>query len=139
MFIVKVIFSTFEDVLEHSKLVVKFTKSYSAAAHEICYDTNQSAPRLFGMSTLPGGWKMVVMEYLNAESFQQISDNNDHHAKLKVALDALHFHNLVHGDVRKCNVLVNDRDARVCLYDFDWSGEEGEQLYPPFMNHEDII
>jgi hypothetical protein len=35
--------------------------------------------------------------------------------------------------MREQNILPSG--DRACLIDFDWSGTEGEQTYPPFMNH----
>ena len=39
-----------------------------------------------------------------------------------------------HGDLRENNIFWDSGSGRVVLIDFDWSGEDGIDLYPPFMN-----
>ena len=45
-----------------------------------------------------------------------------------------------HGDCRRLNVLVRKKEECSCydvrFVDFDWSGLEGERLYPPFMSEQ---
>lgn len=47
----------------------------------------------------------------------------------------------VHGDLRPPNIFVRvlaDREVEVCFIDFDWSGREGEAVYPLFLNESTI-
>lgn len=117
------------------EIVVKFTKSYSVDAHQLCYAVNQSAPRLYAHQQLANGWLMLVMEAVKGEYFQ---DGLPTHVKDKLwqAVSHLHDQGLVHGDLRANNICV--MEDRVCIIDFDWSGRTNEQRYPDFMNHLNI-
>eukprot|EP00981_Chlorochromonas_danica_P015552 scaffold13179_cov288-Ochromonas_danica.AAC.1 len=57
--------------------------------------------------------------------------------RLREVVCNLHEQGLVHGDLRANNIRV--AGDRVCLLDFDWSGRAGEQRYPNFMNHTEIV
>ena len=47
-------------------------------------------------------------------------------------------HQVVHGDFRDSNILVNASSLEVRIIDFDWAGRRGIDTYPMFMNHNDI-
>ena len=121
-----------------SALVVKFTKTYFQEAHELCYAHNQSAPRLFACSPLPGGWLMVVMEAVEGIAFCPRQEGAS--VRLSALVNHMHENRLVHGDIREGNVLLrgDGSDGRVCVLDFDWAGRVGEARYPTFMNHADV-
>jgi hypothetical protein len=122
-------------------VIVKFTRTYCAEAHEICYASGRAAPQLYACESLPGGWKLVAMEYLaNAVQLQQPVTNGMVSTKLRGAVTALHAAGYVHGDLRRCNVLQSNEgsESGVCVIDFDWAGMEGQQNYPSFTNHGDI-
>ena len=116
-----------------AKIVVKFTKQYCESAHRACYECNQGAPHLYHICHLPGHWIAVVME--DIQETRPFSKESDLPA-LRRLVEHLHDSDIVHGDLRMGNILVS-RD-RVCLIDFDWSGEVDVQTYPSFMNHVDI-
>jgi serine/threonine protein kinase len=48
------------------------------------------------------------------------------------ALDLLHDHGLVFGDLRPPNIMITDK-GEVELIDFDWAGEQGQVRYPSLM------
>jgi hypothetical protein len=119
-------------------IIVKFTRSYCPEAHQVCYEAEHSAPRLYGCEQLPGGWQLVAMEYLSDAVTLQPQQSVNTSVKLRAAVAAVHGAGYVHGDLRECNVLVCGGGLRLCVIDFDWSGKEGVQRYPTFMNHADI-
>jgi hypothetical protein len=129
------------------KLLIKFTRRYSEDAHRNCSD-REIAPRLYAVENLPGGWVMVVMEFLGDEAYvpPNSSDVDTTVLKdnLKAAVDILHQGDFVHGDIRNFNMMVKvDWDTtkaarNVKLLDFDWAGPVGRTEYPPNVNHNGI-
>ncbi len=117
-------------------IIVKFTATYCVEAHNLCYECDKSAPRLYSHSVLPGGWHMVVMEYLTGADFKPQRESDIVQNKLTQVVKCLNQAGLVHGDLRGNNVCVIG--DRVCLLDFDWSGRAGAESYPGFMNHANI-
>ena len=53
---------------------------------------------------------------------------------LAKALEVLHEHNIVFGDLRPLNILHSRDDDRVFLVDFDWAGKDEEARYSPCLN-----
>lgn len=47
-------------------------------------------------------------------------------------MKVLHDHNLVHGDIRTPNIILegDGEPWGVKIIDFDWAGKEGEARYP---------
>jgi hypothetical protein len=134
----KLVFSATVGEGEHSltaglPIVVKFAATYCVEAHECCYAFEQSAPRLYAHSMLPGGWHLLVMESLDGADFVPKQESDTVQAQLRRVVQNLHGAGFVHGDLRECNIRVVGE--RVCLIDFDWTGRAGEQRYPGFMNH----
>jgi len=128
----------FKAVLANGSLVcVKFTRRYSIAAHEECVKL-QCAPVLHDFKLLPGGWFMIVMDYLDYDHYHvpEDSDLSDElYEVMKNSLDKLHKAGFVHGDIRIINTMVkNSEPSRFMLLDFDWSGIIGEVRYPPNVN-----
>ncbi|CAG8577015.1 12384_t:CDS:2 [Acaulospora colombiana] len=99
---------TNEDPRQH--LCVKFTRRYSESAHQILADLGL-APRLRAVMGLPGGWLMVVMDRSNYTLLSEINLSLSPQAQLVVksrvlyAVETLHKHNLVHGDIREGTVI----------------------------------
>ena len=141
-----------------NEIIVKFTKRYSTEAHD-CLGKVNLAPRLFAFVKLPGGWFMIVMEFIawtplhkfvkaytltdrlltSDREYAQFLDPEIRSAvisNIKKALEALHDNFFVHGDFRPNNLLVNPKgDVRVV--DFEYSGRfKGTDpvRYPPFLN-----
>lgn len=125
---------------------IKFVRRYSKEAHEKCSELG-FAPRLRAFSQLPGGWYMVVMDYvadeyedlydalprLGDEERQQIKD------KLVPKVHSFHAAGFVHGDIRNTNVMVKkDRGEGMYLVDFDWAGEYPDAKYPMNINESTV-
>jgi hypothetical protein len=120
------------------KVVVKFVRRYSQEAHEECMKLGH-APTLRGIECLPGGWTMVVMDYLDPDQYHTFDDNSGASRRLyqsmKGALEDLHRAQFVHGDVRAVNTMVkNDKSSGFMLVDFDWAGTVKTVCYPPNVN-----
>jgi len=116
---------------------VKFVRRYSREAHEECVRL-QCAPVLHGFKRCPGGWFMVVMDYLDRDLYHSFDDSDQSYELyrlMKNALEKLHQAGFVHGDIRTVNTMVkNDDPSKFMLLDFDWSGKIGEVKYPPLVN-----
>ncbi|CAG7853847.1 SubName: Full=Uncharacterized protein {ECO:0000313/EMBL:CCA77651.1} [Serendipita indica DSM 11827] len=133
---------------ERTALCVKFTLKYSPEAHKACGD-HGVAPKLYSAERLPGGWWMVVMEYLSEDEYSTRSsvkvDVIKFKGAIKDAVDVLHVNGFVHGDIRACNIMVCrwwDDDIgmkNVKLIDFDWAGRVGEARYPANVNYTEIM
>ncbi|KAL4252673.1 hypothetical protein AB1N83_014097 [Pleurotus pulmonarius] len=118
------------------------------------------APQLHGHKILHGAPTAYVMEYLGHPwvSLYDLSQREDFSAKIpssamdriKVAvsrvLQALESGQLVHGDLRPNNIMVELDDdgrledvdgVRLKIVDFDWAGKVGAVKYPLSRN-EDI-
>jgi serine/threonine protein kinase len=109
---------------------------------------NGVAPELYALETLPGGWFMVVMEYLDDESYQLLLTSSVNRVDLALevrrVVGVLHAGGFVHGDIRDVNLLVRrkwsdaDNPKNVLLVDFDWAGPKEDARYPPNVNHVDM-
>lgn len=133
---------------DSTDLCVKFTQRYSKAAHQYCADKGV-APELYAVEKLPGGWFMVVMEYLKIDSYQMLAAlHKDERGSFKTgvskAVEVLHEGGFVHGDIRDANTMVaqdwDDENGaqNVKLVDFDWGGRDGNTTYPPYVNYTEI-
>ncbi|KAL0035626.1 hypothetical protein WJX79_004059 [Trebouxia sp. C0005] len=112
---------------------IKFCRSYSFAAHQSMAAAGY-APALLGFEQLAQGWLLIVQQFVDAVSWDEIADKPVE--SLKAAVHALHAAGFVHGDLRGCNILV--AAGAVSLIDFEWAGIVGKATYPYFMNHVDI-
>ena len=122
----------------YGTFVVKFVQIiYCTEAHMLCCH-NGSAPRLVGTVILPGGWTMLVMEFVTGRFYDPKNENEAIENALTRAAESLHRGGFVHGDLRECNIFVDDVTNTVKLIDFDWAGIQGEVRYPGFMNHDEI-
>ncbi|CAG8522051.1 13719_t:CDS:2, partial [Acaulospora colombiana] len=133
---------------EGIKVFIKFTTQYSLDAHQFCASVNV-APILYGFETLPGGWFMVVMEYLDPENYRTLEpdlDNKPHvENEIRQIVTALHGRGFVHGDIRGVNMMTRHRwestsgTKNIVLLDFDWAGREGIVTYPEGVNGTSIL
>ncbi|KAF5319668.1 hypothetical protein D9619_008393 [Psilocybe cf. subviscida] len=129
------------------KLLVKFTQSYGRAVHEELAGSNY-APELLGFSKLPGGWKMIVMEYLGSPVWKDgLSLREGDEVVLREIrtvrnkiLPLLQEKGYVHADIRLDNLMFRMDGAgdhsrpAVKLVDFDFAGEAGKSTYPWNLN-----
>ena len=122
------------------RLFIKFTRQYGTDAHRACSD-ERIAPHLYDVVSLPGGWFMVVMEYLDPDAFRHVSGCGiELETEVRNAVGILHDRGFVYGDLRDCNMMcMKDGGAwRVLLLDFDWAGRTGEARYPVGLNQETV-
>jgi hypothetical protein len=126
---------------EHRMVVVKFVSTYHAEAHRILAN-RRLAPTLHYASTddaeAPkyGGRYMIVMDFVEEESAVS-SLSEGQFEQVKEAVELLHSHDLVFGDLRLPNILITDDTAM--LIDFDWCGKAEEARYPASLNTVDDI
>ncbi|KAJ8502768.1 hypothetical protein ONZ45_g11455 [Pleurotus djamor] len=151
----------------HPVLAKLVPDSYGSEVHTLLYE-HGFAPRLYGYSSVEGAPTLYVMEYLDASDRWTTL----HHVKKKKVtestpmkaqwLDAiwktiddvlslLEENNMVHGDFRANNILIqcdengtpllrpdtsNATESKVHLkvIDFDWAGTSGQVSYPPSRN-----
>jgi tRNA A-37 threonylcarbamoyl transferase component Bud32 len=130
MDITKLLFSA--KTTDEKMLCIKFVRRYSKEVHQRCA-SGGFAPALYGFEHLPGGWYMVVMEYITDDycCIRELSDPRLYHDELTAKLQSLHQQRYVHGDIRNTNVMVKkDCSPGFKLVDFDWSGIIGNIRYP---------
>jgi len=130
-------------ILDGSKeveVVVKFTSRYNEEAHKLLADRDL-APKLYLSQRMIGNLFMVVMGRLEGRTMA----NGDRKEPLKDtvfediarAVDLLKEQNLVHGDLRAVNVVVDPEQEHAKPIDFDWVGKSGVVRYPPTINTEE--
>ena len=129
-------------------IVVKFVDRYGQRAHQILADQGLApkllycgSPRLDDDEPSYQSISMVVMEYVDGDTFavakQKMSEESVETVRSAVrrALELLHNHGLVFGDLRPPNVMIT-KDGKVKLIDFNWAGEEGQAKYPSLISPE---
>ena len=116
-------------------VVVKFTPTYCARAHQVVYEMH-SAPKLWFCELVESvGMFVVVMNFVDghhADDDRPLPEGV--FGTLRSAIFALHDKKLVHGDLRGPNVIICEAGKRAMLLDFDWAGKEGEVFYPGDIN-----
>jgi serine/threonine protein kinase len=138
--------------LAHDKLIfvaregndnvfVKFVRQYSKEAHIKCSSMG-FAPQLRGFQRVPGGWYMVIMDYLD-DTYEDLDDSpfkTSFYRQIREKIESLHQAGYVHGDIRGPNMLVKKNGkGEVMLVDFDWAGLIGEVRYPMNVNRDGIL
>ena len=127
-------------------IVVKFVDQYRERAHRILVDESL-APKLFFCGSPCFSEEqlsyrflsMVVMEYIDGVTLAQVKEEMNAQTTEKVrlelrhALNLLHDHGLVFGDLRPPKVMIT-KAQRVKLIDFNWAGEKGQAKYPYLMS-----
>ncbi|KAL5631181.1 hypothetical protein ACGC1H_006876 [Rhizoctonia solani] len=127
-------------------IIVKFVQNYNADAHRLLAE-NKLAPELLYDGTMypqdqPGPeHSMVVMEFVQGVDLEWSRSRLPRSAfnDIKAAVDLLHSHDWVFGDLRGPNVMVlqdstGKATGRAMLIDFDWCGKHLEGRYPLKMN-----
>ncbi|TFK16458.1 hypothetical protein FA15DRAFT_676673 [Coprinopsis marcescibilis] len=128
--------------------LVKFCETYSVDAHRLLAD-NGLAPELYYSSELRGGITIVVMANICSattayRTFKGRRLPTAVMTKVRKAIEILHQNDIVYGDLRRPNVLVEEVQGdssmpwRVWLCDFDWAGKAGEGRYSPRLNTGEI-
>ena len=121
------------DSMDSIKCVVKFTERYGKAAHEIMEKMNMAAELLYCSREASVGLFVVITRFYECDLRALLSD--EVLQQLEDGLKTLHDKNLVHGDLRRPNILT-DEEGRVRLIDFEWSGEAFMVRYPALLNPE---
>uniref|UniRef100_T1JIG0 Protein kinase domain-containing protein n=1 Tax=Strigamia maritima TaxID=126957 RepID=T1JIG0_STRMM len=111
---------------EGHDVVIKFTKTYNKAAHDLLADEGL-APRVRYYKDNKT-FHTVVYDFVNGVTFEE-EQAKKIQEKLKEAIAHLHRHDFVFGDLRGPNVLV-DKNEEIKLIDFDWCGKVNEATYP---------
>ncbi|KAL0945069.1 hypothetical protein HGRIS_004225 [Hohenbuehelia grisea] len=130
-------------------LCIKFSRRYSAEAHSVAIQEG-IAPSLIAVEEVYG-WFLVVMHDVSA-SYVTLSELKTRDGveqrmesikiAVRKALDSLHAHGYVHGDIRDVNVLVHEPNLgpigaeSILLVDWDWAGKDGHATYPITLNTE---
>ncbi|KAL8010561.1 putative aminoglycoside phosphotransferase, protein kinase-like domain superfamily [Plasmopara halstedii] len=117
-----------------NNVIIKFAKRYGREVHDYCSNAG-FAPKLLFCEYLPNGWVFVVMEQLSLCPLRHANGMIVRDQLLKIE-NTLKDGSFVHGDLREQNVMWDTSKNRVVLIDFDWSGRDGVDTYPPFMNGE---
>ena len=112
---------------------VKFTSRYNIDAHCLLAENNL-APQVYGFEKLASGDFMVVMEYIDGHSMIGSKFTTDDRDRVQKAMDILHQHDIVFGDLRPNNIIKPQDGRGVLLVDFDWCGRHGESRYPVSLN-----
>eukprot|EP01117_Protostelium_nocturnum_P008436 TRINITY_DN3016_c0_g2_i5.p1 TRINITY_DN3016_c0_g2~~TRINITY_DN3016_c0_g2_i5.p1 ORF type:complete len:713 (-),score=106.34 TRINITY_DN3016_c0_g2_i5:678-2546(-) len=120
----------------NKRVAVKFTKKYSLEAHQVLAEKG-FAPQILWSETIKGGWKVIVMDWIEGRTMIDVPPQIETIHKLRTAIEHLHSQDFVHGDLRGNNIVV-DHEGTPFVIDFDWAGKESKAKYPLFMNHEEI-
>lgn len=115
-----------------NKVVVKFATIYCEEAHRLLA-AQKLAPTLHFCECLHGGLWMVVMDFVEGKAVSRVrTPPMVIYEKMKEAVDLLHAHDFVFGDLRGQNMIFNeaDVDAPLKLIDFDITGRAEETRYP---------
>lgn len=121
------------------RAVVKFVVKYGEKAHKLLDDVNL-APKLYYCRPVLGGMTMVVMEYLDGWKRMASLDEIEQSKRPSVLKDIesavrrLREENLVHGDLRAVNVMIDPEESHAKVIDFDWADEHGKGRYPVSIN-----
>jgi serine/threonine protein kinase len=133
-----------------SKICIKFVRRYSPEAHRFCAARGH-APKLIAYERLPGGWNMVIMDFLEIVQYPYLQRpgtyrqlrNMTYEDRLSLEkpitsfIHDLHEGGFVHGDIRDTNLFAG-LDGKFMLLDFDWAGPITRTFYPMHVNRYDI-
>lgn len=121
-------------------VVVKFVDRYGERAHRLLADHGLApkllycgSPHLKDKDPSYDSLSMIVMGFVEGKTLEKSKiDRNTAEmvrSEVKRALELLHSHELVFGDLRSPNVMVT-KEVEVNLIDFNWAGEKGQAKYP---------
>lgn len=119
------------------EVLVKFARAYNKDAHD-CLAAKNLAPKLHYCGPVKGGVIMVVMEYVKGAELGSCEKNSCARSvfdDLQEALALLGEANLVHGDMRANNIMIDESKEHAKVIDFDWAGEHDKARYPERVNN----
>ena len=122
------------------KVLVKFTRRYGEKGHR-CLAQKGLAPELYHCIPVVGNVFMVVIELLKGNRLSTKADHsvsNSVFEDLKRVLVELGTANLVHGDLRADNIIIDESGTRAKVSDFDWVGQDSKARYPASINKTDL-
>jgi hypothetical protein len=128
---------------DDSDVIVKFTRRYCTDLHQFCAKRGH-APKLLGYGTVPGGWHVVVMEFVDQDIGKTLAHYAPTHLDqwkkdLTRLLEEFHGEGFVHGDLRYANLIVRRGEPeRIILVDYDWGGKHGNVSFPSRHLHKEI-
>ena len=112
-------------------VVVKFTVHYHEKAHRTLAE-KELAPALHFCIPLVADMYMVIMDYVDSVPLfcvQGPRDNQKIYNDVEEAINLLHEHDLVFGDLRVQNIVPKPGGGAM-LIDFDWVGRHEVDRYP---------
>jgi tRNA A-37 threonylcarbamoyl transferase component Bud32 len=129
--------------MQRQVVLVKFTGQYCPELHHFCAQRDH-APKLLGYGTMPGGWKVAVMEFVEHDRDQRARQALQHWVKWEQDLTRLvrdfHGQGLVHGNLRVANFIIPSKQPEtIKLIDFDWAGEVGKVCFPSSRLNEELM
>lgn len=95
------------------KVCIKFVRQYSKEAHLKCASLG-FAPALRGFELIPGGWYLVVMDFIDDKYHDLRKSLNiaSFETEVQEKVASLHQAGFVHGDIRGVNIMVKKDDSR---------------------------
>ena len=125
-------------------MAVKFTRMYSTEVHEFLAQKNM-APKLFNISEIECGWKVIEMEYIQGKTLHECQQSLSTTQKQNIrrclisTVQDMATSNFVHGDLRRPNIMIRNEDISspsptTIIIDFDWAGTQGQAKYPSSLN-----
>lgn len=135
----------FRGMYHDQKVFVKFCQRYHGDGHRLVAAAGY-APKLFFCEKIRGGLVMVIMGLVDGKDAFSHEDFKDKPLPeellndIERAVDVLHQVQLVFGDLRRPNVMIEGTGTgvrlRALLVDFEWVGHEDQQRYPGSLNEE---
>jgi tRNA A-37 threonylcarbamoyl transferase component Bud32 len=113
--------------------------AYNADAHRFLAE-HQLAPALHYAGTedadkrMYGGRYMIVMDFIDATHPWPGSLSDEQFDQVRQAVDILHSHELVFGDLRTPNILITAETRKVMIIGFNWCKRADEGRYPISLN-----
>jgi hypothetical protein len=151
------------------KVVVKFAERYGEQAHRLLAEHHLAPGRHFCKRTLCGLWMIVMDRAEGQDAYSLFPGEPPNYVKIDVdrAIQLLHQHGFVHGEICMSNILVvmrsrsqqqvvaatptsteegiemdvDDLDSETAgavLVDFDWTGKDGVANYPPMWYNQPV-
>jgi hypothetical protein len=121
------------DTTDPIMCVVKFTDRYGKDAHAAMEEIHMAAELLYCSWEDSVGLIVVITKYYKCNLEAPLSD--EVLQQLENGLKTLRDQNLVHGDIRRPNILTDEKGC-IKLIDFEWSGKAGVVRYPALLNPE---
>jgi len=99
------------------------------------------APALKGFELIPGGWYVVVMDFID-DLYHDLKDSPakaSFETEVREKVTSLHHAGFVHGDIRSTNIMVKKNSSPGFGNHANWVGVIGEVVQCPMnVNNVDI-